>query len=249
MIVAEVGINHMGDEEYAKTYVDRLSKSKIDAITFQVREKRFYKKVKWQSFLLSDKFYKNVIPQIRSSNKKVGIAISDIKKIDFFESLDVDFYKILSKDLSNKKLLTKVLNTTKNVYVSTGMSPMEDIDTMLERFTDQRNQISLIHTQLTHSADQNLRMIKEMRKKFNLPVGFGNHCENLNVLYTALAFQPSDFFVYVKGLRFNSTKHPDENHAISIYSIDNFVINILELSQALGTGVKSGIENQIKGME
>ena len=56
MIVAESGINHMGDEEYAKTYVDRLSKSKIDAITFQVREKSFYKKARWKSFLLSDKF-------------------------------------------------------------------------------------------------------------------------------------------------------------------------------------------------
>ena len=62
-------------------------------------------------------------------------------------------------------------------------------------------------------------------------------------------FQPSDFFVYVKGFRFNSAKHPDENHAISIYSIDNFIKNILELSQAVGTGVKSDMKNQIKGME
>jgi len=249
MIVAEIGINHMGDEKYAKTYIDRLSQSKIDAITFQVREKSFYKKVRWQSFLLSDKFYKSAITKIKLNNKKVGIAISDTKKIDFFESLNVDFYKILSKDLLNNKLLTSVLNTSKNVYVSTGMSPMEDISLMLENFADQRSQISLIHTQLTHSTDQNLIMIKKMRKKFNLPVGFGNHCENLNVLYTALAFQPSDFFVYVKGFRFNSSSHPDENHAISIYSIDNFVINLLELSQAIGTGVKSDMENQIKGME
>ena len=159
MIVAEIGINHMGDEKYAKTYIDRLSQSKIDAITFQVREKSFYKKVRWQSFLLSDKFYKSAITKIRLNNKKVGIAISDTKKIDFFESLNVDFYKILSKDLLNNKLLTSVLNTSKNVYVSTGMSPMEDISLMLENFADQRSQISLIHTQLTHSTDQNLIMI------------------------------------------------------------------------------------------
>jgi len=51
VIVAEIGINHMGSEEYAETYIGALLKSKVDAITFQVRESEFYKKKKWQSFI------------------------------------------------------------------------------------------------------------------------------------------------------------------------------------------------------
>ncbi len=249
MIVAEIGINHMGSEEYAETYIGALLKSKVDAITFQVRESEFYKKKKWQSFYLCDDFYKKIISQI-SGKKKVGIAISDIKKIDFFESLGVDFYKILSRDLSNKKLIEKILDTSKEVYVSTGVSTITDIKKMLKRSKKRKNQITLIHTQLTHKIDLvNLKMIEVMKKELDRPVGFGNHCQNLNVLYAAVSFQPSDFFVYVKGNKRNFDKHPDEEHAISIYSIDNFIKNILELSQAVGTGVKSDMKNQIKGME
>ena len=133
MIVAEIGINHMGSEEYAETYIGALLKSKVDAITFQVRESEFYKKKKWQSFYLDDEFY-----------KKVGIAISDIKKIDFFESLGVDFYKILSRDLSNKKLIEKTLKTSKDVYISTGVSTITDIKKMLKRSKKRKNQISIL---------------------------------------------------------------------------------------------------------
>ena len=37
----------------------------------------------------------------------VGITTSDIKKIDFFETLNLDFFKVTSGMIDNLKLITK----------------------------------------------------------------------------------------------------------------------------------------------
>jgi len=42
MIVCEVGLNHLGNEEYSTMYVEKLSKSNCDAISYQIREPEFY---------------------------------------------------------------------------------------------------------------------------------------------------------------------------------------------------------------
>ena len=42
MIIAEVGLNHRGSFDLAKSYVNALIKTDVDAVTFQVREPGFY---------------------------------------------------------------------------------------------------------------------------------------------------------------------------------------------------------------
>ena len=43
LFIAEVGLNHNGDEKYAYHYLNKLLKTDIDGISFQIREKNFYK--------------------------------------------------------------------------------------------------------------------------------------------------------------------------------------------------------------
>ena len=44
MIIGEIGLNHLGKEEYASQYIDTMVKTSIDAVTFQIREKEYYKR-------------------------------------------------------------------------------------------------------------------------------------------------------------------------------------------------------------
>ena len=117
MIICEVGLNHNGNEKYAKEYVDAVIKSKTDAIVFHIREESFYhgknKKKK-----LSDGFYRNAREKVRKEKIKFGVTIADINKISFCESIDVDFYKIWSLDINNKELITELLKSTnKKIFV------------------------------------------------------------------------------------------------------------------------------------
>ncbi len=43
-IIAEVGLNHLGQELLANEYVEKLIQSEVDGISFQIREEGFYKR-------------------------------------------------------------------------------------------------------------------------------------------------------------------------------------------------------------
>lgn len=244
MIIAEVGLNHLGDKNYANQYVDKIINSKPDGITFQVREKNFYSNPTFSNLLLPNEYYTDIIKKIKKNNIKFGIALSDENFLAFFEELNVDFYKVLSKDITNLPFISKLIDTKKRIFISTGMSNIHEISRLVE-FAKANNRLTLIHTQLTHNInDINLKAIPMLRKKFGLPVAFGNHSTNVNVLYLALAFEPSDLFFYLKGNRAES--HPDEEHAIPLNELNQVLNNLRELTKSIGEPVKLEMDNIIE---
>ena len=116
------------------------------------------------------------------------------------------------------------------------------------------NNVVLNHTQLSNEpSDSNLKAIDTMRDKYNMPISFGSHCNNHNILYMSLCFNPSDILFYVK----NEAKakidweqrgfpYPDDKHAILLEDVENVVKNIKLLSGAVGSGVKEKMDNKLK---
>lgn len=243
MIICEIGLNHLGIEDYANQYIAEVLKSKADAITFQVLKDSFYENERFKNFKLEKEFFIKASQKIKNGNKNFGVAIDDDGIIDFLETLDVSFYKVLSKDITNIDLIDRLINNTnKKIFVSTGMSDLSEIDLFFRHIEYVKERFTFVHTQLTHDIkDVNLKAIDTLKNRFNLPVAFGIHCANHNVLYLSLAFQPSDMFIYIKGDRVPI--HPDEDHAISLGDIQNVVNNLLELPQSIGEGMKLKMNN------
>jgi len=111
VIIAEIGNNHNGIEKYAQEYVEKCLEAEVDAILFHIREKDFYKNNQNKKKELSDSFYKKAIKFTKKKEKQFGITIADPLKIPFLENIGVDFYKILSQDITNKNLIKIVLKT------------------------------------------------------------------------------------------------------------------------------------------
>ena len=74
MIVCEVGLNHLGNEKYSSMYLKSLSNTNCDAITYQIRESKFYKREEYKNYELSFEHYDKLK---KSTNKKFGIAFSN----------------------------------------------------------------------------------------------------------------------------------------------------------------------------
>ena len=74
--------------------------------------------------------------------------------------------------------------------------------------------------------------MNELKEKFKMKIAYGNHAENLFVIYLSLAFQPSDILFYVKGSKYNH--HIDEPHSIELKKLKEFIINLKILPNALG---------------
>ena len=245
MIIAEIGMNHLGNFEKAKFYVDCLVKSNVDAITFQIREPEFYNNPIKQHLSLVDNDYMYLSKKVKDSRKKFGIAIADINKIDFFESISTDFYKVIRNDITNKKLIKKLIETKKELIISTGVSSKQEIQEFLQEFGNEN--ITLNHTQLSYDVeDCNLRVIKTLQKQYPIiPISYGSHCSNENVLYMSLCYNPHNILFYVKDTDLY-TNYPDDKHAIMIHDVDKIVNNLKSLKYAIGTGVKEKMEIKIK---
>lgn len=239
-------MNHMGDEAYANQYLEALSAVLPDGITFQVREKEYYAKQKpGESPFLSDDYYRAAVKRTQKAGIKFGVAVCETDQVPFFENMGTDFYKILSKDIGNKELITAVLATGKPVYVSTGMSDEVEIGVFLAHTgASVPPNLSLIHTQLSYEdADTNLRAIQRLYEHFGVPVAFGSHSTDVNALYASLGFAPSALFFYVKGER--PIKHKDEAHAILLSQCPAVISEIRRLEAMMGDGIKKKMENSI----
>ena len=101
--VAEIGVNHLGKKAIASNFIKRLIKTDVDAITFQILP--FEKMTKLKIDNLPEIFYIEKIKEIKKAKKKIGVAISDEKFINFFNKQKIDFWKVLSIDFYNINLI------------------------------------------------------------------------------------------------------------------------------------------------
>ena len=65
--------------------LESLCLTKVDGITFQIREQEFYDHSHPRKFELSDSFYDEASSFSKRHNKNLGIAISDREKVAFLE--------------------------------------------------------------------------------------------------------------------------------------------------------------------
>lgn len=244
MIICEIGVNHLGNGDYADEYLSALIAARPDAVTFQVREPERYQG-EGAELLLPATYYQKAARRIKQAGLLFGMALADENGLEFFESIGTDFYKILSKDIFNESLKQKIFATNKPAWVSSGLSDMTEIKNFSDRLTlGQKNRVRLIHTQLTYEPeDVQLKAIPAMKKLTGLPVAFGCHAKNHNALYASLALSPSDIFFYVRGGR--DTRHPDHDHAVPLSAATEVVKNLRELALMLGTGEKKKMANTI----
>ena len=97
--------------------------------------------------------------------------------------------------------------------------------------------VKLIHTQLEFEIENvNLKAINFLKDRYPFDVAFGNHCEDIEVLYTSIAFKPSDIFFYVKSDW--KEEHIDEKHSVKLSEVGKLVNDLKKLPKSLGVAEK-----------
>ena len=221
MLVAEIGLNHFGSEKIANQFIDRLLKTDIDAITFQVASNEFYKKNR--KLKLPNSFYLSAIKKVHSGNKKIGLAFGDCCDYEKYNKYNYDFFKFLSKATKKMVIDYKLKNIDRSIFLSIGMVDEVEITKILKKIPN--NYITLLYTSFSQKTGKlDLRIIKKIKKKFQLPVAYGQHAYSTKILNEAKSMGSDDIFFYVK--RDIKRIHPDEKHAINISQIDKVIINL-----------------------
>lgn len=244
MIVAEIGLNHLGDTKHLDRYL-KLASS-VDGITIQILSDSFYQDKKYASFKLSDNEIIDFIDKAYRSGYKVGLVLDNYQLVEKYNSSKISFYKILSKDFNNSNLFKAISKTSANdIYISTGMSQYIELDEVIPALVNLDGRVKLIHTQLSNEIeDVNLKAIEVMGARYKVPIAYGHHCIDEKVVYASLGFSPESIFFYIKG--YDNLKYPDDFHAINASFINDFVYNIKFLQKSIGDGVKVLMGNNLR---
>jgi len=232
--IAEIGVNHLGSEELAVRYCHMLADTRVDAVTLQIREDSFYDGSSSWKNALSKECYCECSKIIKASGKSFGIATSDLLVAQRFVDLSPDFWKVLSWGIKDIPLIGFLADTLVPVYVSTGISDLNEIKAVANLFD---HKVKFIHTQLSAEvADVNLAAILAIRNATGCDVSFGLHCDNFDVINVAIPYEPEAVFFYVKEKE--NCEYPDGAYAILASNIDAIIHQSLTLCEAIGDGVK-----------
>jgi len=210
-IIAEVGVNHNNDLKVARQLIDVAWESGADIVKFQLfsAEKiateaapraQYQKTVDsgdqkslLQGLELTEDDYLALLDHAERRGIECIATAFDLDKIDFLQAHDQGFFKIPSGEITNLPYLRHVASFGKPVFLSTGMSTLEEIGVALDLLHEaglERSDITVLHCTSAYPApyrDLNLPAMLRIRDEFQVRIGYSDHSVGIAVAVGAVA--------------------------------------------------------------
>ena len=256
-LIAEIGINHNGDLAIAKQLIDAAVDAGFDAVKFQKRTidvvytSEFLdapRESQWGTTQRHQKegleFSAEDYREIDAYCKKIGIQWTasawDIDAQIFLQQFNCTFNKVASPMLGHIPLLKLIASEGKKTFISTGMSTLEEIDTVVEIFRDANCPFELMHCNSTYpmkEEDANLLCIPMLKERYSCNVGYSGHESSLIKVCTAavaLGATSLERHITLDRAMYGS----DQSASIETHALGNFAESVRAIPGILGTGDK-----------
>jgi N-acetylneuraminate synthase len=193
LFIAEIGINHNGDVELAKKLIAAASLAGAEVVKFQKRTVDVVYTAEELARPRESPFgmtngdlkrglefgaveYNALDRYCREQGILWTASCWDEASVDFIAGYSPPCYKIASACLTDAALLKYHRKLNKPIILSTGMSTIQEIDRAVDILgTDQ---LVLLHTTSTYPAktgELNLRVIRLLKERYQVPVGYSGH--------------------------------------------------------------------------
>ena len=196
-VVAELGVNHDGSVARALELVQHARRSGANAIKLQLfnADRLVHRNTPTASYQtvncgatdqadLVRQYELSVedVERIIDASRVTGITAiaTPFSREDVFviEQLGLPAIKIASPDLVNKPLLERCAATKKPMLISTGAATIQEIELCVEWLRGWKCEFALLHcvsSYPTPPADAQIGWIDDLKKRFDVPVGYSDH--------------------------------------------------------------------------
>ena len=253
-IIAEIGINHNGSVALAKQMIDIAVTTGCDAVKFQKRtidvvysKEELAKERKsvfgntngdlkrGLEFGLDE--YKEINQYCKEKNILWFASCWDEESVDFIDQFNVPCYKIASASLTDDNLLKHTRSKGKPILLSTGMSTMDEIRHAVDILGNK--DLIIYHCTSTYpsNADEtNLKVIGELKKEFNCPIGYSGHERGVtpSIIAVALGADSVERHITVDRTNWGS----DQAASLEMAGLYHLVRDIRQVPALLGDGIK-----------
>ena len=260
LIIAEAGVNHNGNLELAKKMAQTAKECGADVVKFQTAKlsslvTKFagmanYQKENIGEAMSQKEMLRKLLltyeqfEELAAFCQKIGIEFLstpfDIESVDFLQKLGCRFWKVPSGEITNLPYLRAIAKTGKDVILSTGMCQMKEIQDAKRILQENgAKEITILHcnTQYpTPMEDVNLKAMLTIKKELNVPVGYSDHTQGIEVSIAAAALGA---VVIEKHFTLDrSMDGPDHKASIEPEELKKMVSSIRNIEKALGSEEK-----------
>jgi N-acetylneuraminate synthase len=264
-IVAEIGINHNGDINIAKKLIEVAAAAKCDAVKFQKRTVEVIYPAEELARLRESPFgstngdlkyglefgqedYAEIDRFCKQNNITWFVSCWDEQAVDFIEQFDVPCYKIASASLTDDELLRYTRSQGRPIFMSTGMSTLEQVDHAVELLG--KEDLVVMHTTSTYPAlyeELNLRVIPMLKERYGVPVGYSGHETGLSTSIASVAMGACAVERHITLDR--AMWGSDQAASVEPQGFAHLVRDIRLVETAMGDGIKRVIEREVPIMK
>ena len=265
-IIAEAGVNHNGSLNKAFELVKIAKQCGADAIKFQLFDmmEQISKNAPTAPYQKNQTNKKNMLEMAKSyeldwrehikikkfcDKTKIQYMAScfDKKSVDFYlEKLKSDTIKIASSEIDNLRLLKYINKKSKNVILSTGMANFKEIEKFIKILNKIKKLTIMQCTSLypTPNKEVNLKIIKKIKKKFNLTVGLSDHTLSDISSLVSIGLGAK---VIEKHFTINKKmKGPDHSMSLNPKELKRFIKNIRIAEECMGNEIDKPTKKEKK---
>ena len=260
-VIAEAGLNHNGKLSIAKKLVNKAKEVGANAIKFQIyiAQDIVTKKAKKVSYQKKNDKNKTMFEMLKKNQlsfndfknlkkycdkKKIEFISSafDESSLMFLRSLNPNYYKIPSGEITNYPNLKLISKFNKKTLISTGMSNFQEIKKIMKLITKfglNKKKIILLQCNSsypTNVKNANLNVIKTLKEKFKVKVGYSDHTEDIDAPAVAVALGAE--FIEKHFTLNKSMKGPDHFFSLTPSKFKKMIFNIKKTENLLGSHKK-----------
>jgi len=195
LIIGEVALTHDGSLGLAHAFVDAIANAGADAVKFQTHiaaaestpsepfRVKFSRQDKtrydyWKRMEFTEEGWRGLADHARERGILFLSSPFSIEAVELLDRLGLPLWKIASGETSNAMLLDRILDTGKPVLLSTGMSPVEEIDTAVARVRARNVDVGVFQCTTAYPCPPEkvgLNLIPFYRERYGCWIGLSDH--------------------------------------------------------------------------
>ncbi len=195
LVVGEVGQAHDGSLGTAHAYIDAIASAGAQAVKFQTHIARAESstlepfRVKfslqdatrldyWKRMEFTPEQWAGLAKHARESGLVFLSSPFSEEAVDMLEQIGMPAWKVASGEVNNPLLLERILATRSPILLSTGMSPLAEVDRIVDQVKAQGVSLAVFQCTSKYPSspqDVGLNMIQVYKERYQLPVGLSDH--------------------------------------------------------------------------
>ena len=255
LIVGEVAQAHDGSLGTAHAFIDAIASAGADAVKFQTHiahaessaQEPFRVKFSrqdatrydyWQRMEFTAEQWQGLAEHAQERGLLFLSSPFSEEAVDMLDRIGMPAWKVASGEVNNPILLERMLATGKPILLSTGMSPLAEVDRVVELVKGVGRSLAVFQcTSKYPSGPENigLNMLKVYRDRYEVPVGLSDHSGRIYPGLAAVTLGASILEVHVTLSR--EMFGPDVPASLTPSELKELVEGTRFIEQALQTPV------------